>query len=152
MWSGETCTLTPPNGKPIQLNAHCGVPVMAAHAGHHVVPAAQLGATRRKPSKAKIRSDRRKRAEARRAQRITANASAVVEGVDEEHRQAGHYPWRGDCKVCCESSMRTEQHRRQLPHAGALAVDLTSVTNRGPYILVGTTQLPEWTYAGQVRT
>ena len=53
-----------------------------------------------------------------------AAAAAAVEGVAERHRQHGDYPWREDCAVCNAVAPRSAQHRRRLPHAGVLAVDV----------------------------
>ena len=81
-----------------------------------------------------------------------APAGGVISGVDATHRQHGHYPWRADCEVCCGAALRSAQHRRQLPHAGVLAVDLASLGMSGPHVLVGATQLPGWQYAEPVRS
>ena len=80
-----------------------------------------------------------------------ALAGVVRGGVAECHQQEGHYPWRGDCAVCCEAALRNAPHLRRLPHAGVLAVDLAALGNSGPRVLVGATQRPGWTYAEPVR-
>ena len=83
--------------------------------------------------------------------RAAAGVGAVRAGVEEQHRQVGHYPWQAECSVCNEAGMRSEQHRRRLPHAGVLAVDILSMGTAGPHMLVGATQLPGWVYAEPVR-
>ena len=83
---------------------------------------------------------------------VAAERSAVREGAAERHRQAGHYPWSGECSVCVECALRSKQHRRRMPHAGVLAADLVSLSSAGPHMLVGATQQPGWTYAEPVRS
>ena len=68
------------------------------------------------------------------------------------HRQHGHYPWRDDCRVCVEAAVRSEPHRRQMLHAGVLAVDIAALSGTGPYVLVGATQAPGYTYAEPARS
>ena len=79
--------------------------------------------------------------------RAATHAHAVREGAEHEHRQRGHYPWNEECSTCNEAAMRCRQHRRQLPHAGTLAVDIVALSQSGPYVLVGATQAPGYTYA-----
>ena len=45
----------------------------------------------------------------------------------QEHVQAGHTPFRKDCRVCQEASARDAQHKRQKlpPKAGVLSVDIS---------------------------
>ena len=81
-----------------------------------------------------------------------APARVVQEHEAEEHRQTGHYPWKADCGVCNDAALRSAQHRRQLPHAGRLAVDLVGLTRSGPHVLVGVTQVPGHTCAEAVKS
>ena len=47
-----------------------------------------------------------------------------------QHVQAGHIPFRRDCRVCQEASAKSHPHRRVAhPHAGTLSIDVA-----GPYI------------------
>ena len=83
--------------------------------------------------------------------REAAHATAVRDGVTPCHQQIGHYPWRSDCALCCDAALRHAPHKRRLPHAGVLSVDLAALGTSGPRVLVGATQLPGWAYAEPVR-
>ena len=119
-WGPDACELQVPGGGVAKLKVRGGVPILEDEA-----VAQRAG----------------------RCAAMAAGQEAVVEGVAEVHRQQGHYPWRGDCAVCCESSLRSTQHRRRPPHAGVLAVDIAALGGAGPYVLVGATQQPGWVYA-----
>ena len=66
-----------------------------------------------------------------------APALAVREGVAGTHRCDGQYPWRSGCDVCARAALRTQQHNRQLPKPGVLAVDIASLPRRGAYMPAG---------------
>ena len=74
--------------------------------------------------------------------RAVAPLGAVRDGVASSHQQEGHYPWRSECAFCSDAAIRHDQHRRRLPHAGVLAVDLAALGTTGPRVLVGATQMP----------
>ena len=122
LWTPTECTLRCPAGEDIPLRVEGGIPMMPDEDGRTPWSSGRV---------------------------LT---SAVRGGVDEEHRQHGHYPWRPDCGSCCAAAMRSQQHRRRLPHAGALAVDVAAVEKGGPYVLVGATQVPGWVYAEPLRS
>ena len=47
-----------------------------------------------------------------------------------QHVQAGHIPFRRDCRVCQEASAKSHPHRKVAhPHASTLSIDVA-----GPYI------------------
>ena len=123
-WGPGGCTLRTPRGRDINLDVADGIPLLRdeqAWASAAIVPD------------------------------VSACSSAVRDGVAASHQQEGHYPWRSDCSVCCDAALRNARHHRRLPHSGVLAIDLVALGTSGPRVLVGTTQLPGWTYAGQAR-
>ena len=97
-WDRSRCYLQRPGGGCINLTVENGVPVLCAD------PA---------PLQHEREDSRR-----------TSTAMAVTEGVEDERRQRGHYPWRGDCGARNEAAMRTAKHARRLPHVGVLAMDV----------------------------
>ena len=123
-WGPGGCSLSTPEGRTITLDVVDGIPVLQDEA--------TLGPGAMAPQ-------------------VAAHVGAVRDGVSTRHQQEGHYPWRSDCSVCCDAAMRSTQHRRRLPHAGVLAIDLAALGTGGPRVLVGVTQLPGWTYAEPVR-
>ena len=132
-WGPSGCWLHQPRGGSTPLHVVGGVPILK-----HL------------PGRAQGERDHAAGDELHAA--AAAERGAVRGGVAEQHRQSGHYPWSSACSICVESSLRSEQHRRRMPHAGVLAVDLVSLDATGPIMLVGATQQPGWTYAEPVRS
>ena len=129
-WGPGGCTLHLPSGHIAPLRVAGGVPVLRGQD----VPSGPFDAAGGELAAA------------------AAEHGAVREGVAEHHRQQGHYPWSRECGTCTEAAMRSAQHRRMMPHAGVLAVDLVSLSVSGPHVLVGATQQPGWAYAEPVRS
>ena len=132
-WGPNGCTLRLPRGEDVELKVVGGVPVLEATAAH--ADGCKTGSGR-----SGLRAA------------VAGQGGATRDGVAEAHQQQGHYPWSTECATCNEAALRHAQHRRQLPHAGVLAVDLVSLTTSGPHVLVGATQQPGWAYAEPVRT
>ena len=150
-WRKGRCTLKPPGGQPIALRVVDGIPTLPA--ARHVAAnksgdQAAAGRVQHVLGARGGRRGGRKASSRKRAQEEhDAHAHTVREGVEHEHRQQGHYPWNGECTTCNEVAMRSKQHRRRLPHTGTLSVDVAALSQGGPYVLVGATQAPGYTYA-----
>ena len=147
-WSSSSCVLRRPSGEAIPLRIVCGIPVVpydtswyvgADQAGRGgkegpgcIQRKNRRGARGRRGAGPRRRSSPDDTEERGKVRVGHAHAQAVREGVCEDHRQYGHYPWRPDCSGCCSAAMRSQQHRRQLPHAGTLAVDIVSASAGAP--------------------
>ena len=71
----------------------------------------------------------------------------IISGMEEEHRQNGHFPYSPNCRICVESAIRSDPHqRRKNPHYGSLSIDLCAYSMSGPHVLVGTMQCPPRVY------
>ena len=147
-WDARRCTLSLPCGHDVMLQVTGGIPVLPdrgcpcaqpradaiEHAGA-ALEATAGGCGKRRKGRRRARPRGRRGGRGRK--RVTGAAGAVRGGVAEDHRQYGHYPWRDDCAVCADAALRQAPHRRQLPHAGVLAVDIASLSGAGPHVLVG---------------
>ena len=123
-WARDRCILVKPCGSEVVLAVTRGIPTLGGQ-GDEDATTADAG---------------------------SHHALAVREGMSDEHRQSGHYPWRDDCGTCAAAALRSAQHRRRPPHQGVLAVDLASVSPQGPHVMVGATQSPGYTYAQPLRS
>ena len=122
-WSRGSCTLTTPAGQKVNLEVTGGIPMLRE-------PSADKG-----------------------GQHCSSEqAHAIRSGISDTHRQVGHYPWRNDCGVCAEAALRSTPHYRRTPHCGVLAVDIVSLSQQGPHVLVRATQAPGRTYAQPLRS
>ena len=151
-WGKGSCALKPPGRRPVPLNIVDGIPTLpptcAASAQLRMVgDDARRNRTKRRSRRGGWKARARRGKDA--AKRIP-HAHAVRVGADREHRQQGHYPWDEECATCNEAAMRSRQHARRLPHTGTLAVDIASLSQDGPHVLVGATQTPGYTYAEQL--
>ena len=162
-WSAGRCALSLPCGHELALRVAGGIPVLPERCcpcarpseeadkpggAAQAATASTRGARRGKQRRAKPRGRRG----GRKRRRAAGAVGAVRGGVADDHRQYGHYPWRSDCTVCADAALRQAPHHRQLPHAGVLAVDITSLGSAGPHVLVGATQQPGWAYAEPLRS
>ena len=124
-WDNRGCRLTTPCGEVKTLRVDDGIPILDHCDAYGEREAAGTAAVAARP---------------------------VVDGVAENHRQQGHYPWSDECAVCAEASLRSRQHRRREPDSSTLSVDLASLGTGGPYVLVGCVQVPGQAYVEQIRS
>ena len=169
-WGPGMCCLSKPDRVAIKLEVVDGIPVLPAgrgSAGHGVGAGACQAKTRRgrragKRKRQKRNHQGKKDRDNQSGQQAgeeagwlpagpATNVAAVREGVDSQHRQQGHYPFRSDCSTCNEAALRSSPHQRRLPHTGIFATDDAPISTCGPAILAGATQQPSWTYGEPIR-